>query len=91
MVLWNHFNSFVPSLEASSLTKICIFQAHLNDRKADNHILCKRFDEAVICHKNAAELLLDAMQITSVTRVLEALQLQYEYHQRQEDIVQWVS
>jgi len=62
--------------------------AHQSDRKADNHILYKRFDDAVQCHKNASELLLHAMQLTSVTKALEALQLQYEYHKRQEDIVQ---
>jgi hypothetical protein len=64
------------------------FQAHLNDRRADNHILYKRFDEAVTCHKNAADLLLQAMQLTSVTQSLEALQLQYDYHKKQEDIIQ---
>uniref|UniRef100_A0A1B6MUV3 Nuclear receptor-binding factor 2 MIT domain-containing protein n=1 Tax=Graphocephala atropunctata TaxID=36148 RepID=A0A1B6MUV3_9HEMI len=62
--------------------------AHQNDRKADNHILCKRFDDALSCHKTAAELLLHAMQLTSVTRAVEALHLQYDYHKRQEDIVQ---
>ncbi|XP_054257893.1 nuclear receptor-binding factor 2-like [Macrosteles quadrilineatus] len=62
--------------------------AHFNDRRADNHILYKRFDEAVNCHKNAAELLLQAMQLTSVTRALEALKLQYEYHKKQEDVIQ---
>lgn len=67
---------------------LCFLQAHQNDRQADNHIIYKRFDEAVVCHKNASELLLHAMQLTTVTRALEALQLQYEYHKRQEDIVQ---
>ncbi|XP_046658905.1 nuclear receptor-binding factor 2-like isoform X1 [Homalodisca vitripennis] len=62
--------------------------AHQNDRKADNHIQYKRFDEALTCHKAAAELLLHAMQLTSVTKAVEALRLQYDYHKRQEDIVQ---
>lgn len=51
----------------------------------------KRFDEAALCHQKASELLLQAIQLTSVSRAIESLQLQLDYHKRQKDIVRYDS
>uniref|UniRef100_A0A1B6CK25 Nuclear receptor-binding factor 2 MIT domain-containing protein n=1 Tax=Clastoptera arizonana TaxID=38151 RepID=A0A1B6CK25_9HEMI len=64
-----------------------LFLAHQNDRKAETHIRYKRFDEAAVCHQKASGFLLQAMQLTSVSRALESLQLQHDYHLRQKDII----
>lgn len=64
-----------------------LFLAHQNDRRAENHVRYKRFDEAVICHQKASELLLQAMKLTTVNKALESLKLQHDYHIKQKDIV----
>ncbi|XP_049805076.1 nuclear receptor-binding factor 2-like isoform X3 [Schistocerca nitens] len=61
--------------------------AHQQHRKADTHLRYKRFDEAVQCHQNAASMLKEAMKLTSVTRALESLHLQHDYHVRQQEII----
>lgn len=66
-----------------------LIQAHQNDRKAEIHIKFRRFDEALLCHQRASELLQHAMKLTSVTRALESLQLQQEYHNKQKDIIRY--
>ena len=67
---------------------IHLFQAHREDRRAQNHLKAGRFDEAVICHQLAAKYIEDAMRETSTSRALESLQLQREYHIRQLQIVE---
>lgn len=46
-----------------------------------------RYDEAVQCHHNAAELLLDAMKSTTSSIALESITLQHSYHLKQKDII----
>lgn len=46
-----------------------------------------RYDDAMLCHQNAAELLLDAMKSTSSTFALESITLQHSYHLKQKDII----
>lgn len=46
-----------------------------------------RFDEAMQCHHNAAELLLDAMKSTNSTVALESITLQHSYHLKQKDLI----
>ncbi|XP_063221323.1 nuclear receptor-binding factor 2-like isoform X2 [Bacillus rossius redtenbacheri] len=61
--------------------------AHQQHRRAEAHVQFRRFDEAVVCHRRAAEKIGEAMKATKVPRSLESLQLQQEYHLRQEEIV----
>nr|CAD7588926.1 unnamed protein product [Timema genevievae] len=56
-------------------------------RRAENHTKYRRFDDAILCHKQAAEKLREAMDLTKVPRSLESLRLQQDYHNRQEDII----
>lgn len=61
--------------------------AHQQHRRADAHLRYKRFEDAMFCHNNAAELLLDAMKSTTSSVALESLSLQHSYHLKQKDII----
>ncbi|XP_041979814.1 nuclear receptor-binding factor 2-like [Aricia agestis] len=61
--------------------------AHQQYRRAEAHMKNNRYDEAMQCHQNAAELLLDAMKSTSSTFALESITLQHSYHLKQKDII----
>ncbi|VVC96749.1 unnamed protein product [Leptidea sinapis] len=62
-------------------------EAHQQHRRADAHLKNSKFDEAMQCHHNAAELLLDAMKTTSSTAALESITLQHSYHLKQKDLI----
>ncbi|XP_072932744.1 nuclear receptor-binding factor 2 [Epargyreus clarus] len=61
--------------------------AHQQHRRAEAHLLHNRYDEAMLCHHNAAELLLDAMKSTTSTVALESISLQHSYHLKQKDLI----
>ncbi|KAL4716110.1 hypothetical protein ACJJTC_013887 [Scirpophaga incertulas] len=61
--------------------------AHRQHRRADAHLLKKNYDEAIQCHHNAAELLLDAMKCTNSSVALESITLQHSYHLKQKDLI----
>lgn len=69
-----------------NLTWFC-FQAHQQHRRAEAHIINNRYDEAMQCHHNAAELLLDAMKSTTSSVALESITLQHSYHLKQKDLI----
>ncbi|XP_038213904.1 nuclear receptor-binding factor 2-like [Zerene cesonia] len=62
--------------------------AHQQHRRAEAHFKNNRYDEAMQCHHNAAELLLDAMKSTSSSVALESITLQHSYHLKQKDLIQ---
>ncbi|CAH0399822.1 unnamed protein product [Chilo suppressalis] len=61
--------------------------AHQQHRRADAHLINNRYDEAMQCHNNAAELLLDAMKSTTSSIALESITLQHSYHLKQKDLI----
>ncbi|XP_063826750.1 nuclear receptor-binding factor 2 [Ostrinia nubilalis] len=61
--------------------------AHQQHRRAEAHIINYRYDEAMQCHHNAAELLLDAMKSTTSSGALESITLQHSYHLKQKDLI----
>ncbi|XP_059057505.1 nuclear receptor-binding factor 2 [Achroia grisella] len=61
--------------------------AHQQHRRAEAHLMNNRYDEAMQCHHNAAELLLDAMKSTSSSVALESITLQHSYHLKQKDLI----
>lgn len=68
--------------------------AHQQRRRAEAHLKYNRFDEAIECHKNAAEHLLDVVKIMeklnkspSQSIVLRSLNIQRDYHIKQQDII----
>ncbi|XP_075975086.1 nuclear receptor-binding factor 2 [Anticarsia gemmatalis] len=61
--------------------------AHQQHRRAEAHLMNNRYDEAMQCHHNAAELLLDAMKSTTSSVALESITLQHSYHLKQKDLI----
>ncbi|GBP70387.1 Nuclear receptor-binding factor 2 [Eumeta japonica] len=61
--------------------------AHQQHRRAEAHLRYKRFNEAMQCHQQAAELLLDAMKSTTSSVALESITLQHSYHLKQKDLI----
>lgn len=61
--------------------------AHQQHRRAEAHLKNNRYDEAIQCHHNAAELLLDAMKLTTSSVALESITLQHSYHLKQKDLI----
>lgn len=64
-----------------------MLQAHQQHRRAEAHLINNRYDEAMQCHHNAAELLLDAMKSTTSSVALESITLQHSYHLKQKDLI----
>ncbi|CAH2047233.1 unnamed protein product, partial [Iphiclides podalirius] len=62
-------------------------QAHQQHRRAEALLINNRYDEAMQCHHNAAELLLDAMKSTTSSAALESISLQHSYHLKQKDLI----
>ncbi|KAJ0183307.1 hypothetical protein K1T71_001283 [Dendrolimus kikuchii] len=61
--------------------------AHQQHRRAEAHLINNRYDDAMQCHHNAAELLLDAMKSTTSSAALESITLQHSYHLKQKDLI----
>ncbi|XP_046566107.1 nuclear receptor-binding factor 2-like [Haliotis rubra] len=61
--------------------------AHQQGRRADTLVRSGKFDDAVDCHKRAAEYLLEAMQLTSSEHALESLRLQHKHHLHQQELI----
>ncbi|XP_046330359.1 nuclear receptor-binding factor 2-like [Haliotis rufescens] len=61
--------------------------AHQQGRRADALVRSGKFDDAVDCHKRAAEYLLEAMQLTSSEHALESLRLQHKHHLHQQELI----
>lgn len=62
--------------------------AHQQSRKADMMVKSGKIEEALLCHRRAAEYLLDAMRLTASVQALESMQLQHQYHLKQQDFLQ---
>lgn len=63
--------------------------AHQQHRRAEAHLKNHRYDEAMQCHQSAAELLVDAMKLTTSTLALESITLQHSYHLKQKDLIKY--
>ncbi|KAJ2951100.1 hypothetical protein O0L34_g5483 [Tuta absoluta] len=61
--------------------------AHQQHRRAEAHLINNRYDDAMQCHHNAAELLLDAMKSTNSSVAIESITLQHSYHLKQKDLI----
>ncbi|XP_067003436.2 nuclear receptor-binding factor 2 isoform X2 [Anabrus simplex] len=72
----------VTNMDSSALNV-----AHQLHRRAEGHLRCRRYDDAIQCHQKAADKLEEAMKLTRVPRSLESLHLQQDYHIRQQEII----
>nr|CAB3260443.1 uncharacterized protein LOC100175435 [Phallusia mammillata] len=63
-------------------------QAHLNERKAEKYIEKQKWDEASACFETASRCILKAMEKTSLPKVLQSLQLQFDNYIHQKHIIE---
>lgn len=66
-----------------------MLQAHFFERAAEQLEKDNKFDEAVLCHKKAVELLERTLKISTFPITQESLQLQIEYHQSHEKVLRY--
>lgn len=65
-----------------------LLQAHYHSRKADNHLRCRRFDDAIESHKKAANALDDALTATAAnSKASESIRLQRDFHMKRIDLI----
>ncbi|XP_069139886.1 nuclear receptor-binding factor 2-like [Argopecten irradians] len=62
--------------------------AHQQGRKADMMLKSGKPEEAIFCHRRAAEYLLQAMQLSTCMKAKDSISLQHKFHLRQQDLIQ---
>ncbi|XP_072523348.1 nuclear receptor-binding factor 2b [Salminus brasiliensis] len=62
--------------------------AHQQCRKADRFLAAGKYEEAISCHRTAAELLKDAMKLTECEQARLSLELQRDSHVKQQRLIE---
>ncbi|XP_030630005.1 nuclear receptor-binding factor 2b [Chanos chanos] len=62
--------------------------AHQHCRKADRLLAAGKYEEAISCHRRAAELLKEAMKLTECEQARLSLELQRESHVKQQRLIE---
>lgn len=62
--------------------------AHQQSRKADRLLAAGKYEEAIICHGKAAELLREAMKLTDCEQANLSLELQRNSHIKQQKLIE---
>lgn len=62
--------------------------AHQQCRKADRLLAAGNYEEAISCHRKAAELLKDAMKLTECQQARLSLELQRDSHVKQQRLIE---
>ncbi|XP_016310482.1 nuclear receptor binding factor 2a [Sinocyclocheilus anshuiensis] len=62
-------------------------QAHHFRRKADQLVAKEKFEEAILCHSKAAELMKEAWSVTRSEQVRLSLELQRDRHLQQQRLI----
>lgn len=73
---------YQPAMENSSLNA-----SHRYARQAQKLFNSSRFDEAITSHELARKKIEEAMNLTSMPKVLESLRLQMQFHTKQIDLI----
>lgn len=55
--------------------------------RAHAHVKALRYDEAIQCHQNAADYLLEAMKTTTSKDALDCLNMQHAFHIREKEFI----
>ncbi|KAA0725608.1 Nuclear receptor-binding factor 2 [Triplophysa tibetana] len=63
-------------------------QAHQQCRKADRLLAAGKFEDAISCHRRAAELLKEAMKLTECEQARLSLELQRDSHVKQQRLIE---
>lgn len=62
-------------------------QAHYHGRRADNHLRCRRFDEAIESHRKATAALEDVLKAITSGKIVESIRLQRDYHLKKIELI----
>ncbi|XP_076155000.1 nuclear receptor-binding factor 2b [Alosa pseudoharengus] len=62
--------------------------AHQQCRKADRLLATGKYEEAIVCHRKAADLLKDAMKLTDCEQARLSLELQRDSHVKQQRLIE---
>ncbi|KAI7797073.1 nuclear receptor-binding factor 2b [Triplophysa rosa] len=62
--------------------------AHQQSRKADRLLAAGKFEDAISCHRRAAELLKEAMKLTECEQARLSLELQRDSHVKQQRLIE---
>lgn len=63
-------------------------QAHYHNRKADNHLRCRRFDDAIESHKKATTALDEALTAAANnSKAIESVRLQRDFHLKRIELI----
>lgn len=63
-------------------------QAHYHSRKADNHLRCRRFDDAIESHKKAVTALDESLAAAANnSKATESVRLQRDFHSKRIDLI----
>lgn len=62
--------------------------AHQQCRKAERLLAAGKYEEAILCHRKAADLLSDAMKSTEVEQARLSMELQRDAHIKQQRLIQ---
>lgn len=63
-------------------------QAHYHNRKADNHLRCRRFDDAIESHKKATTALDEALAAAANnSKAIESVRLQRDFHLKRIELI----
>uniref|UniRef100_A0A3B4ACE6 Uncharacterized protein n=2 Tax=Periophthalmus magnuspinnatus TaxID=409849 RepID=A0A3B4ACE6_9GOBI len=62
--------------------------AHQQCRKAERLLAAGKYEEAILCHRKAADLLSDAMKTTQVEQARLSMELQRDTHIKQQRLIQ---
>ncbi|RUS88215.1 hypothetical protein EGW08_004047 [Elysia chlorotica] len=79
----NHDHDIRPLVQAPMESPLNL--AHTFSRKADMFTKSRKYDDAIVCHRRAAEYLLQAMKITKSTTLLDSMALQHKTYLAQID------
>ncbi|XP_067311119.1 nuclear receptor binding factor 2a isoform X2 [Pseudorasbora parva] len=67
--------------------QLSLLQAHHYGRKADQFVAKEKYEEAILCHSEAAELLKEALSMTQSEQVQLSLELQRDRHLQQKRLI----
>ncbi|XP_063077982.1 nuclear receptor-binding factor 2b isoform X2 [Engraulis encrasicolus] len=62
--------------------------AHQQCRKADRLLAAGKYEEAIVCHRKAADLLKEAMKLTECEQARLSLELQRDSHVKQQRLIE---
>uniref|UniRef100_A0A1A7YQ69 Nuclear receptor binding factor 2 n=1 Tax=Iconisemion striatum TaxID=60296 RepID=A0A1A7YQ69_9TELE len=75
-------------IESMEVVDSPLNQAHQQCRKAEHLVAAEKYEEAISCHRKAADLLTEAMKTTECDQARLSMELQRDSHIKQQRLIQ---